>query len=759
MAKKLDTSVPVPFYVCRRPDFDEVLDDCDRPLLEWIESVPVAQRTPPMRREMNRIATETHAARDSALAQCEAGRFASGDEDDGEPHLRVAITSRLDGQRSRSSATTGDSNPGVQVTVSFSPAPCAPVPFEVLHRIAEIGVNHHPGISGEWRGAEAPQPNGIGAFEGAHVVYSGRNSVAALLDWLRPAASFRSRAQQPLFSAWATHEPHPASPPDELLERCEAYDPDRVHIDLDPGVPYIRYRVELRNLTTGAVHSTADIVRYLSDSDLGAGEGGLVFHTDLPYSVGVGSFPVLTAPEDIDGEWLVRVGLLGVGVPGGTAQVEYGGQLWADGVWQHLLLAGTPLPAYAAVAEGYLGLVRSIPASAVGGRILGFDPVPGVGVIMRVELINPAPVAACVVFDPLPYLSGGTGGRVRIVRNLDAGATSEPVSILFPLTNFTGDEDRIVSIGVFDSFLVPSGTLPDGFTAGPQPELPDSLVFSTIGHKISPRLFYLPDAEEAVSSGSVTLPLRRALPAPENWLWAGSGPLRVMCTGEIRVVYIEKGGGTTNTPGESLHYSDIAGVSMFYEYPLDESRHLSWIRRWWPNPSSEEEGEVLVQEDIYDRYPVNLGVGGLVARSGVAKRFSRLVGKGYVYRHEGDTVEVPFREAYPDVWRSAPEPFGVGVYFSQERIRDYIGAVVDVNLADARAFSDTMLAFSRWAGGDIDTMMRTLALERLGEIAPNSCRNATVVEVLQYFPLLVSRMGLRPQVTTGPTGSMSVTRA
>lgn len=514
MARKHKAAVPVSFYVCRRPTFDEALNDCDRPLLAWIESVPSGERHLPMMLERGRIVTETHVARDSAVAQCEAGRYASRSEDDGEPQVRVAIASRLDGQRGRSSASPARRAPSAQVTVPFAPASCPPVPFEVLHRISGLGVNHHPGsIEGEWRGTESPAPNGIGALEGEYIIYSGDNFVTAILAWMKPAASFRSRENQPLFSAWATYEQRPDAPA-ELLARCEDYEPNRMQINLTTGLGTLRYRIDLINLTTGVTHSTSVLSRWISSSEFGEGGGGLVLHADLPYSVSSSAFPALTAPEDSDGEWLVRVGLVGVNVPGGTVQVMYGGQLWADGVWQHLPAVVTPQPSYAAVAEGYFGMVRRIPRVAVGGRLIDIVPVPGVGFIVRLELINPAPVPACVVAE-LPRVLHRSHRAFRIVRNLGAGASAELSVLVGSWPWQAGDYSEMVLR--FVEVIAEHGALPDGLDIRGDLDPPAAKKFGEPDYTIRPTLFFLPGGLSPVSYGNLAFSFQDAPPVPAEW--------------------------------------------------------------------------------------------------------------------------------------------------------------------------------------------------------------------------------------------------
>ncbi|MBW7901269.1 MAG: hypothetical protein H3C26_07320 [Rhodocyclaceae bacterium] len=417
---KREAAVPVPFYVCRRPDFDEVLDDCDRPLLEWIESVPVAQRTPPMTRERQRIVTETHAARDSALAQCEASRYASRGEDDGEPHLHVAITSRLDGRRGRSSTAVGDSKPSAQVTVSFSPdQACGPVPFEVLHRLDKVFANLRMDALSVGSVDVLPGAYTLPPLDGEYLQFVVPADGIIHDIWVFPRIINFSGGMGKLLDLSAEYAVVDSPPPPaELLGRSESFDVERVDFIrygqvADDNRLSVSVYIEMTHETTGAVlsHIFPDIP--FTTSQKFDWPAGISLDRAGSTSMPVG-LPAAAVP---DGWWRVRM-LMGRPVGALVAWATYGGamQTWSDFFAIQLGTMGAPLPVGGiALWEGRYNLFKTGPGAGKALlRVISWRPEPSIGTRVAFRLVSPTQQSlslrsrAGVTRDLPPYTESDT---------------------------------------------------------------------------------------------------------------------------------------------------------------------------------------------------------------------------------------------------------------------------------------------------------------------------------------------------------------
>lgn len=421
---------------------------------------------------LGEIVAATEAARDRAVESCEVGRYASSAEapDEG-GQVRVSVHTALKGGgRGRG----GGERQGLsaQVSVSFGPDSCSPVPFEVLHRVASMGVNFHRDsvVAVGWEGSPSQAPDGVGAWAGALVVDQRSPLIVKLPVVFSPFARFESQPGRPVFSAWIEHDLYPDAPAD-LLARGEPYDPERLGVDLVAGAgAELRYHVELENLDTGLRMVTDEVALPHDQGHLtaGSGHGVLDFRGQLfgPYAFvwlywfdRVGEF-VDEFLTEVEGEWCARVVVRGFHVPGGELAVDYAGQPWgAPAVWQHLLLAGSPyLPGdHIAVIEQRGVVVRTVGDGKAALRVFAAVAVPGIGMLLTVAVRNEFHVRGCVVV-PLP--GNANFSKVVAVRNLEAQTESSQFNVLIPC--LMNGNSSVWLLSSFEPYLASYDTFPDG---------------------------------------------------------------------------------------------------------------------------------------------------------------------------------------------------------------------------------------------------------------------------------------------------------
>lgn len=497
-ARRVQSKAVVPVFACTWPDYYATMNSCDRDLYQWIERIPWNLRTGALNTEFNRIANATYQQQAQQYSSCEARRYAGQSEPT--PGLRLSVASRLDGGNlsGHSGSVTGL---GSRLSVHFAPGSERPPPptcptlrYELLHELNQLGINYYPqntqisftdtGQGSYWQG--------IGPWAGAKVfilwTLNGWN-IWPLTNFLRMQAQIRSSK---VFDHWATFRTfrNPV-PPASLLARSEPFSLGALHIDT--YVPAVNWNapegqrghgwhvfVEYTHVESGESWVAERWLEYDWNWNP-TGIGG--YSTDVTFWDWIDN-NVASTYTDPDGTWYHRICIMDFHRPPTPVTVTYNGQQVGSGTSSITTLMTTGYtpgvtPGIASVDETVT--IYTVGATKASFRILDVKPVPGVGVLITIKVVNELHFAACIV---TPFLSGLSNRydwstnnydfycpTIWVVRNLGANSESSPISILMPVdirnpgTYDLLDRHWRNSIAV-EAYPAPSGAFADGIYGG-----------------------------------------------------------------------------------------------------------------------------------------------------------------------------------------------------------------------------------------------------------------------------------------------------
>jgi hypothetical protein len=484
-------SVAVRFYTCEAPTLNDMIDaglvsPCDQQLLDWLNALTaVTESWRPQVVQRTQLTQSVLEARAQAVAQCEASRFATQVEPQSGVSIRVA--SRLmthpggstptdaDAMRAvipipfgRNAAAGGNSTGGTGGTGTSSggqtstggtasgttETPCPPVPFYILNR-ASVGCNTFPERTRFQTTEAAPLRNGSGEFAGAYIC----DSATQPLPWHTSiykaftAGSWRIRNDQ-IFNHYVLWNPILNPPPaPALAQRVEAFDVTRMSLEL-PGFPLLsalgpRWQVIHRYthqesgrcfwFTDWITPVNSPSAAWLVTPDAGRGyDGNFTWRSfEAP---GDGLF------FDVEGTWLHESGVIGFAMNLTQVDVRYEGVLCERASTtvsepQFLDLYTAPFLSDMAVFRESV-VIRTIKPYKAAFRLVDVQTVYGVGISIRLRVINDFPFDACMaVVIPLgdyATTTQGQRGDVTVIRNLSGKSESDLVDFLLPLWNLTG---------------------------------------------------------------------------------------------------------------------------------------------------------------------------------------------------------------------------------------------------------------------------------------------------------------------------------
>ncbi len=580
----LKSSANVRFYTCSLPDAESVMPPCDRPLYAWAESLPVGQRPAYLEAEMQRIRNAADQTRFQQWRQCEASRFApppvpaSG--------VRVAVRGHLD--KTRGATSEGNQKKGkTRLAVHFAPdssatpdashasnpsnshpmdnaqtpppAGCPALPFHLLHEVDRMGINHYPHNTriAFLDSNEAQYYNGIGPWEGGKVfmAWTPRDAVRHPLN---VSFRFSMRVESAkIFDHWAVFRIIAnADVPQTLLDRLEPYSPAAVEFKTSVAFDW-RQPEGQRGHGWRVVHEYThlDSNRSWMSERFDEFPSGWI---ELPMG-GYGAQHTLgdNVPEAParelfmpDGHWRHRVCVMEFIRPATKVEVVYQNETMTEGISAIGGTVSTPYvpgvtPGEASVSES--ATIHTVGITKASFRLIDVQPVPGIGVLITLTVMNELHFPACIV---TPFISGlrhfdthfyvdhhCTLAWAILVRNLPAHSESAPVSVLVPLhIEHAGDwvlRDLHWRGSGFPAFPAPSGQYPDGIygfgSASAIPELsdwpppaypscsnPNQLAFLLAGIRIDGERIWNTswDGEADLERPVVTIPARLAPGAP-----------------------------------------------------------------------------------------------------------------------------------------------------------------------------------------------------------------------------------------------------
>lgn len=555
----LKSSAQVHFYTCILPDAESVMSPCDRPLFTWAESLPVSQRPTALEAELQRIRNDADQARFQQWAQCEASRYA--------PPLmpttgvNVAIRGHLE-KATGAHAEKKTERQKTKFAVHFSqgthnapPSGCPPLPFPLLHEMKSLGINHYPQNTSItfMDSGESQYYNGIGPWEGSKVfmVWTPREAVRYPMNY---GFRFSMRIEsEKIFDHWVTFRTvAEADLSQPLQDRLEPF--SAAALDLRTGVAFDwsqpegkrghGWRVvhEYTHLDSGRSWTTERFTEF---------PGGW---SELPMG-GYGAQHILgdNVPEAptrdlfaVDGHWRHRVCVMEFLRPPTKVDVYYQNEKMGEGTSS---IGGTvSTPYIPGVTPGEANdsetvLLRTVGITKASFRLIEVQPVPGIGVLITLTVVNELHFPAGIVTSFISGLrhfdtSATTDHRFTLawailVRNLPAYSESAPISVLVPMhIEHEGDgvlRDLHWRGSLFPAFPVPMGQYPDGLygfgSASPLPELsawpppaykscsnPDQLAFLLAGIRTDGERIWNTswDGEADLTRPVATIPARLA---------------------------------------------------------------------------------------------------------------------------------------------------------------------------------------------------------------------------------------------------------
>lgn len=485
----------IKIFACVWPDFYRTMNTCDRELYQWIEQIPWVSRPVYLNNEQSRIAYATYLQQYQQWASCEASRYAS--QPAPETGLHLAVSSRLSGNGLNRQAAAPQGK-ATRLSVMFSPGSAAPpatcpkIPYYLLNRIDKLGINYYPyntlvEFPSNYTGVSS---NGVGPWEGSKVFIAWSLNNLSLSN---VQSAFRSVARvhsQKVFDHWVSFKAiNTPSPPPNLLTCCEPFDLASLQVQVD--MPYNwnapegmrgqgwQIYSELTHIESGETwvsENWLETIEGWNPVGIGGYAADQLFYSSLPIDTGITGEP--------DGTWYHRVCVNDFKRLPAPIRVLYNGVLLESGT-----SAITPLVtmAYApGVTQGIASCDETVTVHTVGAtkasfRIVGVQPVPGVGVLITIKVVNELHFAACIV---TPFLSGLSNRQdwmtnnydfycpvIWVVRNLPAHSESAPLSILMPVNiKNPGNYDLLDrhwrnNIAI-EGYAAPTGQFPDGIYGG-----------------------------------------------------------------------------------------------------------------------------------------------------------------------------------------------------------------------------------------------------------------------------------------------------
>lgn len=446
-------AVPIRFYDCPTPSYDEALHPCDRPILEWLLALaPQPEGWTPQAAEIVRIDQATFAAQAAAVASCEASKFASHPAP--QQGVAISVSSRL----AAASVGAGEEGEGLHaaVSVGFSPpVGCGSIPFQVIHRVKAVGGNYYPENTVFETDEQPPVKNGTGNFANT-IVFDLVNQNTAWRDHLHQVftgGTWRIRSSRVFgqYSEWElAGDPEPSL---ELQARGEAFDANRLKFEY-PDFPSLYGATGPRWLVVHRyTHQQSGRWFYVSDWQSLLNSQNVSW-PDAVFGRGHQSeitWDEFTAPDDGDpaffdpeGTWVHQSGVIDFAMNNILVQTKYANALCAEH-WRTINPVGIPDPRTA----GFIGAqayfeetveVRTIRQYKACYRILSVNAVRGIGVLVSVKLINPFPFAACIVArmpigsssqDQAAHLLSDTD--IVVCRNLPANSESAAIDFIRPV--------------------------------------------------------------------------------------------------------------------------------------------------------------------------------------------------------------------------------------------------------------------------------------------------------------------------------------
>jgi len=482
-------SVAVRFYTCEAPTLNDMIaaglvSPCDKQLLDWLDSLTAfTESWRPQVVQRTQLAQSVLEARAEAVAQCEASRFATQTEPQsgvsiqvasrlmthpggsstrqGESTMRAVIPIPFGRNASAGSNTSGGTGTasggqtGTGGTANGTPeTTCPPVPYYILNR-ASVGCNAYPENTRLQTTEAAPTHHGTGEFAGAFVF----DAAAQPLPWATviykafTGGSWRIQNNQ-IFNHYVIWTPIQNPPPTPALaERGETFDVTRMSLEL-PGFPLPsalgpRWQVVHRYthqdsgryfwFTDWITPVTNTAASWLITPNAGRGyDGSFNWHS-------------FAAPDeglffDPEGTWVHESGVIGFAMNLTQVDVRYEGVLCERASTtisepQFLNLYTAPFLSDQAVFRETV-VLKTIKQYKAAFRLEGIQAVFGVGILVRVRVINDFDFDACIAAI-IPLGSLGLTGTYRradaiVIRNLSRKTQSGLVEFLLPLNTLDG---------------------------------------------------------------------------------------------------------------------------------------------------------------------------------------------------------------------------------------------------------------------------------------------------------------------------------
>ncbi len=504
-------TTPIKFFACVLPDFYATMNACDRELYRWLEQIPETARPVYLSNELARIAQATTVQQNSQLESCEARRYVSPVNP--EPGLQLAVASQLAGsstsRSSLASASPAASGKAARLSVSFTPEavtpppePCTPgadpaagtpIPYPILHKLDKAGINYFPAnttIAFPNSGGGSTYAEGIGPWAGAKVflVWSLNNqNMGSIQGSFNLTAHLQSSK---VFDHWVRFKLRSTPPPPaSLLQRCEPFNPAALTIDTSvlyfpdapPGLRGQGWQV------------------YVEYTHLESGESWVVgrwFESNEGWTpVGLGGYAADQTfwdyfPDDLaasplqEGTWVHRVCVNDFKRIPTALRILYNAVEIDQGFSS--ITPMVTMPYLPGVTQGIASceetvMLRTVGASKASFRIIEVQTVAGIGVLIKLKVVNELHVDACIV---TPFLSGLSNRlnwstnqqdfycpTVWVVRNLAAHSESAPLSVLLPVGMINpGSYDLLDrhwrnSVAV-EGYAAPIGQFADGVYGG-----------------------------------------------------------------------------------------------------------------------------------------------------------------------------------------------------------------------------------------------------------------------------------------------------
>ncbi len=607
----MQQSVPIRFYLCPAPSWDETIDPCDAPLYDWLASItpqPLSWKPQPV--EKARIEGAVATAQAQAVASCEASKLAQVSS----PSTGVSIS--VGTQLNASSGSAGEDDAGLRAAVGIDFAPvdphvCGPIAYHILHRVDVVGSNYYPENTVISALGTPPAKTGTGHFADC-VVFT---DVLQTFDWTQAIATIFTSGNWRIESAkvfdhygsWVLVD-NPA-PSAELQARGDAFDLASMSINL-PGFPSFaptgpRWLVVHRySHESGLSFFFTQWITPMNTASLTWGDASGV-NWGKSFS---GEFSWITfTPDplgdffDPDGVWHHETAVIDYAMSGVGVEVTYQGDLCEQAVTT-IAEAGvspataTPLAAAALFQEDIT--LRTIGQYKAAYRITSIVTVPGVGLYITARVINPFNFAACIVAR-MPFGAGSKYGTqnlsnvtILIVRSLSANSESGDIRYLQPLYNLNTSAtiDWKISDITFDAMhgggfvehglACATGTHADGiYWQGGAPSLASSssaMDATTDGQKMSMAAFFNPAgarfwsiADSSTHPGSqvVFSPALQAAPNHTSADGGGAGYIRYKI--RVRAInssYVPTGTMTYIGFGAGAIYEDFRSTDFASRY-------------------------------------------------------------------------------------------------------------------------------------------------------------------------------------------------